>query len=95
SPGLDGLPYNLWRVDGDCWAPLIAKLFTAIGTTGTLPTGFNRGTITPIPKPSAPNLSNPTSYRPITLLPSLYRLLAKILAARFGKAMAPAIGREQ
>ncbi|MGQ2958630.1 endonuclease/exonuclease/phosphatase family protein, partial [Agrobacterium sp.] len=92
SPGPDGLPYNLWRVDGDCWAPLIAKLFTAIGTTGTLPTGFNRGTITPIPKPSAPNLSNPTSYRPITLLPSLYRLLAKILAARFGKAMAPAIG---
>ncbi|KAJ9526737.1 hypothetical protein QJQ45_017518 [Haematococcus lacustris] len=95
SPGPDGLPYNLWRVDGDCWAPLIAKLFTAIGTTGTLPTGFNRGTITPIPKPSAPNLSNPTSYRPITLLPSLYRLLAKILAARFGKAMAPAIGRVQ
>ncbi|KAL6744710.1 hypothetical protein V8C86DRAFT_1773166, partial [Haematococcus lacustris] len=95
SPGPDGLPYNLWRVDGDCWAPLIAKLFTAIGTTGTLPTGFNRGTITPIPKPSAPNLSNPTSYRPITLLPSLYRLLAKILAARSGKAMAPAIGREQ
>ncbi|NBK23353.1 MAG: hypothetical protein EOM68_15140, partial [Spirochaetia bacterium] len=94
SPGHDGIPYSLWRIDNYCWAPLLAHLFTAVGTLGLLPPGFNKGTITPIPKQGATNTSAPPSYRPITLLPCLYRLLGKILAYRFGIALAPALGPE-
>jgi hypothetical protein len=95
SPGPDKLPYTLWRVGNDCWAPLLAHLFTAIGSTGISPPSFNLGTITPIPKDGAPDMSSPAAYRPITLLPTLYRLLAKVLAYRYGSVMQHAIGPEQ
>ena len=95
SPGPDGLPYALWRVGDGCWAPLLAKLFSAMGALQQTPPGFNAGTITPLPKPGAADLTAPASYRPITLLPALYRILSKVLAHRFGAAMAPSIGHEQ
>ena len=78
-----------------CWAPLLAKLFSAMGALQQTPPGFNAGTITPLPKPGAADLTAPASYRPITLLPALYRILSKVLAHRFGAAMAPSIGHEQ
>ena len=95
SPGPDGLPYALWCVGDGCWAPLLAKLFSAMGALRAAPPGFNAGTITPLPKPGAADLTAPASYRPITLLPALYRVLGKVLAQRFGAAMAPSIGRGQ
>ena len=95
SPGIDRLPLSIWRVGEDAWAPLLAKLFSAIASEGALPPAFHRGTITPILKAGAMDVTDPVSYRPITLLPTLYRLLARILATRFGAALAPAIGREQ
>ena len=95
APGPDGLPYSMWKVGRFCWAPLLARLFTAIASEGRLPRGFNLGTITPILKPLQPDAAHPAAYRPITLLPALYRVLAKILAARFGVALAQAIGPEQ
>ena len=95
SPGPDGVPYAVWRLGDCCWAPLLARLFTAIGTTGITPTGFNCGTITPLPKPAAPDPRAAAAFRPITLLPTVYRVLAMVLAARFGAAMAPAVGPEQ
>ena len=95
SPGLDRLPYTLWRVGEDCWAPLLARLFSAIGTHGCMPTHFNRGSVTPLPKEGVQDIAAPAAFRPITLLPTLYRILAKVLAARFGIAMAPAVGAEQ
>ena len=95
SAGPDGVPYTLWRVGNDCWAPLLARLFTAMGTLRRLPPGFNLGTITPLPKPTASDPSSPAAYRPITLLNTLYRVLGKVLAARFGRALTVAIGAEQ
>ena len=94
APGPDGIPYTMWRVCDDSWAPLLAKLFTAIGTLGRFPPNFHNGTITPIPKPEAADVTAPVSYRPITLLNTQYRILCKILASRYGAAMAPAIGPE-
>jgi endonuclease/exonuclease/phosphatase family metal-dependent hydrolase len=95
SPGPDGLPFSVWQVGDGCWAPLLAHLFTAIGTQGAAPRGFTLGTITPILKPGAVDATSPAAYRPITLLNTAYRLLAAILATRFGEAMGDAIGDEQ
>lgn len=95
SPGPDGLPYSLWRIGGDCLAPLLAHMYTAVGTLQAMPPGFNAGTITPILKPGVPSVTAPAAYRPITLLNAAYRILGKVLAHRYGLAMAAAIGPEQ
>lgn len=110
SPGPDGVPFTMWQLqlqpmqqggrpgvqDGPrIWAPLLARLFTAIATTGHLPPAFNLGTITPLPKPGQPSIAPPAGKRPITLLNSLYRIMAKVVANRFSTALAPAIGPEQ
>jgi len=84
----------MWTIGNCIWAPLLAKLFTAIATTGCLPAHFLHGSITPILKPGAPP-SLPSSYRPITLLLTVYRIFARCLATRFGRAMDPAFGHEQ
>ena len=94
APGPDGVPYDLWLLDDLLWSPLVARLFSAIAHTDCLPASFNRGTITPILKPGCDPLQ-PASYRPITLLPTLYRLLTRILATRFDCAMCDSIGPEQ
>ena len=109
SPGPDGIPFTMWQLqlavqggrasrmqDGPrVWAPLLAHLFTGIATTGHLPPAFNLGTITPLPKPGQPNIPPPAGKRPITLLNSIYRIMAKVVANRFSDALAPAIGPEQ
>jgi len=95
SPGPDGIPFSLWMVGRNVWAPLLARLFTAIAKTGYLPLGFNLGTITPLPKPGFPGITTPAGKRPITLLPSVYRLMAKVVTTRFAAALASAIGPEQ
>jgi exonuclease III len=95
SPGIDGISYSYWRVGDDVWAPLLAKLFSAMGATGVFTPGFTSGTITPLFKSGAPDASRAVAYRPITLLPALYRVLTKVLAARFGAVLALSIGPEQ
>ena len=106
APGPDGLPYELWTVrasaadaDGELpdpvWAPLLARLFSAMAAVGALPAGFHLGTITALPKPDSLDAASPAAYRPITLLNADYRILARVLAKRYAVAMSPAIGHEQ
>jgi hypothetical protein len=66
-----------------------------MGSLGVMPPGFSLGAVVPLLKPGAPDATAPAAYRPITLLNSLYRILAKVLAARFGDALAGSIGEEQ
>ena len=94
SPGPSRIPYALWRVGDDAWGPALAALYSAIGATGVTPAGFTRGTITCLPKPPA-NPHLPSSWRPITLLNAEYRILCKVLAARFGLILALSLGQEQ
>lgn len=93
SPGVDGLPVEAYRHHRDVLAALLARLFTAIGTTGQVPDAFLLGAITFIHK-KGPK-SDPANYRPITLLNSDYRTLTRVLASRLGPALGKAVGREQ
>jgi hypothetical protein len=96
AAGPDRIPYTIWGVGGGgVWASLLARFFTAIGTLQILPADFNLGSLTPLRKPDQEDLLSASSLRPITLLDALYRLLARILAARLAKALGPAIGEEQ
>eukprot|EP00955_Chlamydomonas_euryale_P116051 366393-Chlamydomonas_euryale.AAC.10 len=55
SAGPDGLPYEAWRVCNGIGAGLLARVFTAMVREDRHLPGFNDGTITPLPKPGAPD----------------------------------------
>lgn len=93
APGLDGIPVELYRRCRQLFAPLLARLYSAMGETGTLPAGFLDGVITCLPKGG--DGTQPANYRPITLLNTDYRVLAKILANRLLMHLDPIISPSQ
>ena len=93
APGPDGLPMEFWRNHIGLLAPVLAAVYSAIGAIGAVPASFLDGVVHPFHK--AGDAADPANYRPITLLNTDYRLLAKILAARMGPVLAAAIGPEQ
>jgi len=94
SPGPDGLPVELYREFSLTFAPLLSRLYTSVGNTHhTLPAGFTDGLISLIHKDG--NAHEVCNYRPITLLNTDYRLLAKVLAQRLIPALMGVISKEQ
>ena len=75
------------------WAPLLARLYSAMSAQHQLPVDFALGRVAPIHK--AGDASQASNYRPITVLNSDYKVLGKVLAQRFGAALAHSIGPEQ
>ncbi|KAJ9532773.1 hypothetical protein QJQ45_010884 [Haematococcus lacustris] len=65
----------------------------AIGNTHTMPHMFTWGAVCPISKSG--NATSPANYRPITLLNTDYRVLARVLNARLVGVLGDSIGPEQ
>ena len=93
SPGPDGLPTQLWRRTKAHIAPVLAAVYSAIGRSETVPFGFLLGELHPIHKGGDPTAC--ALHRPITLLNTDYRLLAKVLATRLAPVLAACVGPEQ
>jgi hypothetical protein len=93
APGPDGIATEVWLRGGPPAHRLLARLFSAIGRSDHAPAGFLDGAVKPIFK--AGDAADPANYRPITLLNSDHRLLAKVLALRLSPLLAAAIGPEQ
>ena len=93
APGPDGLAPEVWRHCGDAATELLAALFSAIGRTAATPQAFLQGVICPIFKGGDATLT--ANYRPICLLNTDYRLLAKCLAQRVGSVMGQVVGPQQ
>lgn len=93
APGRDGIPIQLYRKFSAVFQPLLTRLFCSIGASGQLPRGFPDGVISVLYKKG--QRSDPANYRPITLLNTDYRLLAKVLAGRLGATLPNIIGAEQ
>ena len=89
KPGSDGLPYEFYT---HFWDPLGPELLAVLQDTfqtqhsPSLPASMTQGVITLLYKGKGAR-SSLDSYRPITLLNSDYKLLAKALATRFGPAL--------
>ena len=81
APGLDGVPGELFRQFRRQLAPILARLYTAIGSTHACPVGFLDGVVIPVLKPEG-DAVDVDSYRPLQLLCYDYRILAKVLANR-------------
>ena len=89
KPGSDGLPYEFYTHFWDLLGPeLLAVLQDSFQTqhSPSLPASMTQGVITLLYKGKGAR-SSLDSYRPITLLNSDYKLLAKALATRFGPAL--------
>ena len=89
KPGSDGLPYEFFSHFWDLLGPeLLEVLLDCFQDqhAPSLPASMSQGVITLLYKGKG-SRSLLDSYRPITLLNSDYKLLAKALATRFGPAL--------
>lgn len=94
APGPDGLPLTVYKRFRDLLLPVLVRVFAAVGSTGVVPPHFLDGAISTILKPGA-NPLEAAGYRPITLLNTDYRLLARVLADRLQPAMQAVVSPSQ
>jgi hypothetical protein len=78
ATGLDGISAKLPRDSGYIIAPYLTKISTSPYAVAHFPTSaWKKGRVTPIFKSGDPTSSN--NYRPITILPTLSKLLERIV----------------
>ena len=80
TPGIDGLPVEFYLENWDIIGEDILTLYGTILQTGQLSESQKRGIISMLPKSN--DTFYITNYRPLSLLCSDYKILAKILAER-------------
>ena len=73
STGNDGISPKMLKCSSAGIAHTICNLFNLSIATGTFPTEWKTGRITPIPKGT--NSSHPSGYRPISVLPAISKLI--------------------
>lgn len=85
SPGSDGLSADFYKIFKSILAPILLRLYNKMQATRSTPKTFALGIRTLIfkNKGSQDNLDN---YRPISLLNTDYKILAKILANRLNRS---------
>jgi hypothetical protein len=93
APGPHGIPVEFGGVGQGAWAPLLGRLFSAMAACHTLPADFTLGRVVPLPKGGL--ACCPCNSRPITMLDADYKILARILATRFGYALQLCVGPHQ
>ncbi len=85
AQGNDGIPMEFFHEYVEEVAPTLAQAFTTMFNSGATSAFINKGLITLIPKTGdRAKLSN---WRPITLLGSINKVLAKTLAGRIQSAL--------
>lgn len=79
SPGLDGFLVEYYKKFVDILAPILPKVYLESFEKGTLPSTFNDALISLIPKKDR-DTSDPSNFRPISLLGVDLKILTKTLA---------------
>ncbi len=90
APGHDGIPIEFFKACASEVAPTLLKAYTAMLASGEVSNYINMGLITLIPKTG--DRSKLRNWRPITLLGSVYKILAKTLTGRL-QAFLPGVIR--
>ncbi|XP_072012556.1 peroxisomal membrane protein PEX14 isoform X1 [Engystomops pustulosus] len=94
TPGLDGLGGEWYRDNCETLVPLLLSLYSDAFDSGSLPDSMREALIVVLPKPGKDPLL-PDSYRPISLLNSDVKILAKILATRLNKVILSLVHPDQ
>ena len=94
SPGLDGLPYEVYLRQSPVFVPLLALIYNNWMKQGSIPQRFTRGVIKLLRKKKGGG-DGIDNYRPLTMLNTELKILAKVLAGRLQAVLASLIGPEQ
>ncbi|KAK2877221.1 hypothetical protein Q8A73_021684, partial [Channa argus] len=94
SPGVDGLSAEFYKCFSYLLAPILCRLFAVMQEEKRCAASFLRGVITLVfkNKGARDDLAN---YRPISLLNTDYKILAKLLASRLKRVIGTIIGPTQ
>jgi hypothetical protein len=93
SPGPDGFNFSFFKRFWDLIKVEVGVMFDQFYSTATLPRSFSSYFITLIPKVVSPFRIG--DFRPISLVGSLYKLVAKVLAGRLAKVIDKLISPNQ
>lgn len=94
SPGLDGFPIEYYKKYLDILAPILHDVYLEAFEEGSLPSTFNDALISLIPKKDR-DTSDPSNFRPISLLGVDCKILTKTLASRLEKVLPDIINGDQ
>ena len=76
--GLDGIPMSVLRKGIEVLAPPIAHLVNRSFASGVVPRGFKCGLVLPVHKGKGKNPAVRESYRPVSILPALSKIIEVI-----------------
>lgn len=94
TAGLDGIPIDIYKAFKDKLAVPLLEMYEESMLEGCLPPSLRAALVTLIPKPHKP-LDRCESYRPISLMNSDAKIIAKILALRLEAHLPSLIGMDQ
>ena len=77
--GLDGIPTSVLKKGVEVLASPLAHLVNRSLATGVVPEGFKTGVIIPIHKGKGKSPSDPASYRPVSILPAMSKVLETVV----------------
>ena len=95
SAGLDGLPYEVYLKLPHMFVPILTDMFNHWFAQGDIPGSVTKGVITLLKKGSRHVWEGLDDYRPITLLNTELKILARVLANRLQIVISDLIGPEQ
>ena len=95
SPGLDGLPYEVYLRMSHMFVPILTDMFNHWFAQGAIPGSVTKGVITLLKKGGRHIWEGLDDYRPITLLNTELKILARVLANRLQLVISDLIGPEQ
>ena len=94
APGLDGLPYELYLRWSHLFVPILTRLYNHWFTLGHIPSQVTKGVISLMRKKDTTGKLM-KDWRPITLLNTELKILAKVLTNRLREVVDSLIGPEQ
>ncbi|GJX57525.1 cysteine-rich receptor-like protein kinase [Tanacetum coccineum] len=93
APGPDGLNFKILKQNWNIIKDDMIRFFEEFRVKGCFPKALNNSFITLIPKKLCPQDLN--DFRPISLISSMYKVLAKVLAERLKLVMKLVVGTSQ
>ena len=95
SPGLDGLPYEVYLRMSHMFVPILMDVFNHWFAQGAIPGSITKDVITLLKKDVRHVWEDLDDYRPITLLNIELKILARVLANCLQLVISDLIGAEQ
>ena len=87
APGEDGLPAIVWKETWPVTKHHVLALFQASLEEGTIPHQWRHAKIIPLKKPGKEDYTTAKSWRPISLLATLGKILESVVAERISHAV--------